>query len=200
MKIEAIRKIYDSIGINKYYQDFADDYYNPHASDIELCLYEQLEALYSLKEAMNKDVFDLCCGDGLITDLLEKKYQFRSISGCDFYMKEQYQNKHNNVCYQYSFEDIAYKNIEIPHFDLTIISYAIDLIPKEQLNLFLYKIAEISKNLLIIRPNKHILNDDFFEVKKIVNCGKAKSILYESKIFQLVNGVKYPTIKSKLNI
>jgi len=45
----------------------------------------------------------------------------------------------------------------------------------------LWELAQISEHLLIIRPNNHILENNFWDVENKAKEGKAKAVLYKRK-------------------
>lgn len=170
----SIRQQYDSIGIQEYYSKHSNDYSNPHYSDVISCLE------YHYNKNRHVAVFDFACGDGLVSKWIGNNSY---IIGNDCYLKDRYMRETGNGCYGYSFNDfIKFSNAINESFDLTIISYALDLCDKEIVPMLLYRLALISNELLIIRPNKHLLSSPYWLLTDTNKIGKSNSSLYKSTL------------------
>lgn len=171
-----IRDEYNKIGVASFYKIKNKSYINPHKDFIEECLLYHWSSKY-------KTVLDMACGDGLVTKYLKNKNLISkgNIFGCDAYMYERYEKETKEKCFKYAFEDISKGEFAIPKVDIIIMSYAIDLVEKTYLNNFLYGLSIISEKLLIIRPNKHVVPDVYWEKESHYFNGKSKSILYKNK-------------------
>ena len=98
MKTENhIRNIYKNLSIEDYYQNH--DYFNPHFGNIEYLIDE----FKNIKTFDNKNILDLCCGNGEISNLFPESF----VTGCDPYTFEKYKLKTNNDCLSKSFLDIV---------------------------------------------------------------------------------------------
>ena len=53
---------------------------------------------------MGESVYDLCCGNGLVTKLLDRN--IRSIKGIDPYMATQYREQTGKECFELDFKQI----------------------------------------------------------------------------------------------
>lgn len=171
-----IRDEYNKLGIAEFYRIKNEAYSNPHEKFIEDCL------LYHWSEGYNT-VLDMACGDGLVTKYLKYKKMVEkgNIYGCDAYLNERYEKETKEKCYKYSFEEISKGEFDLQEVDIIIMSYAIDLVDKSYLNNFLYSLSTLSENLLIIRPNKHILPESYWKKESHFFNGKSKSVLYKNK-------------------
>lgn len=171
-----IRDEYNKLGVAEFYKIKNDAYSNPHEKFVEECL------LYHWSEKY-KTVLDMGCGDGLVTKYLKKNKLVvtDNVYGCDAYMYERYERETKEKCFKYSFEDISKGEYNLPKVDVIIMSYAIDLVDKSYLNNFLYSLSTLSEELIIIRPNKHILPETYWKIESDFFNGKSKSILYKNK-------------------
>lgn len=168
----TIREKYEQFGVNSYYLEHGGEYENPHAQDVIKCL------RYFYNKEQYRKVLDFACGDGLVSKWIGKRSE---IIGCDGYLHERYIRETGNKCHPYTFANICDFNNSIENnFDLIIFSYAIDLVESSYIQQLLYRLSLISKELLIIRPNKHLINSPFWDYQRFHYEGKAKATLYES--------------------
>lgn len=170
----SIREQYDVLGIDQYYLNHSDDYTNPHERDVVECLAQCYD------ENRHKAVFDFACGDGLVSKWIG---DLSYIVGNDCYMKDRYINETGNKCYDCSFFDfINFNNTIEEKFDLTVISYALDLCNIDILPTLLYRLALISKELMIIRPNKHLIQSPYWSLSNTHTNRKSKASMYISNL------------------
>lgn len=171
-----IRDEYNEVGVEEFYRLKGEAYINPHKNLVEDCLLYHWDNKY-------ETVLDMACGDGLVTKYLKNKKLILkgNILGCDAYMNERYEIETGEKCLKYTFEDISKGMFDICKVDMIIMSYAIDLVEKTYLNNFLYSLSTISDNLLIIRPNKHVIPEVYWKKESCYFNGKSKSILYKNK-------------------
>lgn len=168
----SIRENYIEKGVAAYYSDYGNEYENPHAQDVIKCL------RYFYQKDKHQKILDLACGDGLITKWIGNK---SDVIGVDGYLHKRYTIETGKKCYPYTFANICDFNNSIENnFDLIIFSYAIDLVETSYIQQLLYRLSLISKELLIIRPNKHLINSPFWDYQRFHYEGKAKATLYES--------------------
>jgi len=172
--MSGITNQYRTIGVDKYYQDHAIDYDNPHKAQVIECL----KKLYSAK---CEKVLDLACGDGLVTKWIKAHFE-ADIIGCDKFMADRYKKETGRDCKEFTFQDIANNKSNLDKdFNVVICSYAIDLVPQSYMPNLLWQLAQMSERLLIIRPNNHVLDNTFWEVESKAKEGKAKAVLYKRK-------------------
>lgn len=185
---KAIRQHYDHLGVEEYYKKEGDNYSNPHNKFAIACFNDiwQKKLNKIIKDNPNYKICDFACGDGLITKELLRKSAFEKLSlniiGNDKFMSERYINETKLNCHTHSFNEVAEGLSTIGNVDLMVISYAIDLVEKSYLQKFLYQVALTSKNLLIIRPNKHLLNSPYWDLEYQNKIEKSKGFLYKSKL------------------
>ena len=173
--MHSIRNQYEEFGVDNYYLEHGDEYQNPHAQDVIKCL-----RYFYCKEKYRK-ILDFACGDGLVSKWIGKRSE---VVGCDGYLQERYKRETGNRCYNHTFQDICnFNNFIENNFDLIVFSYAIDLVDRNYINQLLYRLSTISTEMLVIRPNKHIISEDFWNIKTVVREGKSVGTLYESKFF-----------------
>lgn len=171
----SIRKEYDAFGVDTYYSNHAETYHNPHALFALKCI----ESLW-LDDF--KTVLDFACGDGLVSKYLSKAKNIQSVVGCDKFMFERYERETHNQCFQYSFEDIANGKFELPKVDVIVFSYAIDLVESSYLNTLLYGLSTVADNLIIIRPNGHVVDHFAWKLENSVKVEKSRGMLYQKII------------------
>jgi SAM-dependent methyltransferase len=167
---KKITEIYRSVGVQEYYKTVGSEYVNPHKDFVYNCLDE-------LNCTSSGTVLDLACGTGDVS----KYFNPVSCVGSDKFLYKEYQTITGNNCYQYSFEDIADFNFDIKeNIDLIVCSYAIDLVPSTYLNKLLYSLSTISTRMILIRPNSHIVPEQYWRVVQKVKHGKSRGVLYET--------------------
>ena len=88
---KAIRNQYAQLGVDNYYKTNANVYQNPHEEIITSLISQSLDRI-----DYGQSIYDLCCGNGLMTKLLRHKVQ--SITGIDPYMAKQYQQQTSKPC------------------------------------------------------------------------------------------------------
>lgn len=91
-----------------------------------------------------------------------------SVEGIDPYTKGLYEKNTGNSCIPMTFKDIVQNGIG-KRYDFVICSYAMHLCEKSMLPMLLYRIGEVSNNLVIITPHKKPnCNGNFFrEIKRM---------------------------------
>jgi ubiquinone/menaquinone biosynthesis C-methylase UbiE len=168
----SIRQQYEQCGVDSYYLEHGGGYENPHAQDVVKCL----RYFYSKEKHMK--VLDFACGDGLVSKRIGNQSK---IIGCDGYLYERYTKETGNRCHKHTFQDICdFNNFIENNFDLIVFSYAIDLVESSYIQQLLYRLSTIGKEMLVIRPNKHIIDSPLWSIKEKYNADKSKSALYIS--------------------
>lgn len=146
MSTIGIRNLYEEMGVDEYYLKNAGNYHNPHESIIK-----KLIEIAKNNNLIGQKVLDLCCGSGEITRMLSNNHE---IVGIDPYMHQIYTERTRRMSYPWSFIDIKNGNIQ-ENFDTIICSFALHLCPKSLLPDVLWNLGLISKNLIVISPNKN---------------------------------------------
>lgn len=142
----SIRNKYAEMGVNQYYKTNADTYQNPHETIIQ----SLIEAsLYTVDYGDN--VLDMCCGNGLITKILN--HHVKNIYGNDPFMQKQYIEQTEKNCFNYDFTQLS-QNANLPKVDTIVCSFALHLCEKSLLPNVLYNFSLIADKLIIITPNK----------------------------------------------
>ena len=143
----SVRAGYEELGIEGYYKLHSEDYNNPHINEIEYLIKESKCIQY-----IGKNILDLCCGSGEITNIL-KNYEF-NIDGLDPYTAPAYIKNTGKECLIYSFKDIVQGALKNKSYDTIICSYAMHLCEESMLNNLLYQLSLIADTLIIITPHK----------------------------------------------
>lgn len=143
-----IRNQYSQFGVEKFYQDNAETYENPH----EPIIHAHLNSCIRDKSLKNGRILDLCCGTGQVTKLLQKN-GFRNIEGIDPFTNLEYQKRTGCVAYNFDFKYIATKGLP-KQYDTIICSFALHLCPESLLPQVLWQLGESCKTLIILSPNK----------------------------------------------
>lgn len=146
--MKSIRDIYSETGVETLYK--SGNYINPHLDRIN----HLLLSFKRDKIIENKTILDLSCGNGEVSEIFINDNE---VSGSDPFTHSFYRDRLNLECFDYSFEDIAYKEIAFKKYDYIICSYALHLCSKEALNLLLYKLSNYTKDFIIISPSDVIL-------------------------------------------
>jgi hypothetical protein len=123
----------------------------------------------------------MACGDGLVSKWIARNHKLCAVEGADKFMAERYVQETGNACHGVSFEEVAKHNHSLATYDLVIISYGYDLIPKSYRNSFLWEMYRITNNLLIIRPNNKFILTPLFELASATHSNKAKAKLYSKR-------------------
>ena len=145
----SIRKQYEDYTAEIYYQNFGDNYINPHEKNIETALKIALN-----KWTLNLDkVLDLACGSGEVT-LILKKLGYENIEGIDPYTYNAYLKRTGKPAEKYTFAEISTGIIADRKYSLIIISFALHLLEESRLPIFLYQVSLITDSLIIITPHK----------------------------------------------
>ena len=174
-----ITEQYRTIGVQEYYQDpnTQATYSNPHALFIE----NSLRTIFCENFTEGVTVLDLACGDGLISSIL-KECGVSDIEGSDKYMYERYTNETGFNCYDYSFEDIADFNCTFDkHYDVIVCSYAYDIVPESYKQKLLYALSTYTDNLILIRPNSHIVDNSIWQELQYCKIEKSRAVLYKKE-------------------
>lgn len=172
--MESIRKGYEELGVDNYYEEHKDDYSNPHKIIIQKLL------VYAKNNwKLGNNLLDLCCGSGEVSEIFLDK----NIIGLDLYTKELYELRTNKKCYQLSFKDIVINGLE-NKYDTIICSFALHLCEESMLPILLYRLSQSSNKLLILTPHKRpdCNGINGWQKSRILKEGKVSMILYENNI------------------
>lgn len=169
--MEAIRNGYEILGVDSYYELHRDDYSNPHENIIRELLLEAKE-----NWDLGNNLLDLCCGSGEVTRI----FIDRNIEGLDPYTFNLYEKLTNRPCMDLNFKEIVEYGIN-EKYDTIICSFAMHLCEESMLPMLLWRLGEISNNLLILTPHKRPDCDGIYGWKKVKSIKKDKvnMILYK---------------------
>lgn len=150
--LHSIRHYYETLGVQRYYEEFGNTYKNPHEARLLAVLSEVIEKYIS----DNSRVLDFASGDGLVSRLLTE-YQSRtmSIEGCDPYTRDLYIKKTGLPCSSHTFLDVATGQLD-KSFDTVICCYAYHLIDKSLVHDFLYYLSTKCRRFIVISQTKNI--------------------------------------------
>lgn len=171
--MDAIINEYKKHGVDEFYKLHSQDYENPHKSNIENLLTEA-----KTEWNINGNILDLCCGSGEVSNMFREC----SVEGIDPYTKGIYEKNTGNSCIPMTFKDIVQNGIG-KRYDFVICSYAMHLCEKSMLPMLLYRIGEVSNNLVIITPHKKPdCNGDFFREIKRMKKERTSIVWYRSNM------------------
>ena len=148
-ELKAIRNEYEQHSVKGFYEQFGDEYRNPHESAIKQVLHL---AVAKWQRDFSK-VLDLACGSGEVT-LALKSLGCCNIDGIDPYTGNAYFNRTGQVAEAYTFEDIASGIISDRSYSLIVCSFAMHLVNSSRLPLLAYQLRLISNSMIIITPHK----------------------------------------------
>jgi len=147
--MDSVRSKYQKYGVKNFYQFHYDQYKNPHESIIH-------ESIEFINNNWNIDFtknLDLACGTGEVTNSLIK-LGYNNIDAVDAYSCKYYENETNKKCDIISFDDIIHGALDNKKYTTIICSFALHLLETSKLPIFLYKLSQISNQLLILSPHK----------------------------------------------
>lgn len=165
----SIRERYDSYGVDSFYLSHADTYSNPHQARV-IALLEHLKKEYTFES-----LCDLACGDGLVTKHLPVSGH---AYGVDKYLYDLYAKETGKHCVPIDFKDMI--NCPFRKSDVVVISYAVDLIPRDIFQAMLYNLAICFKHMVVIRPNKKFIYSDYFSLEHTKLEGQTQMTVYKS--------------------
>lgn len=147
--MDSIRSKYQKYGVKNFYQFNFDQYKNPHEPIIKKTM-DYINDNWDIN--LNKTL-DLACGTGIISKSL-LTLGYKDIDACDAYSCEYYQKETNRKCKIVSFDDIINGKLDNKKYDTIVCCFALHLLEESKLPIFLYKLTQISKQLLILSPHK----------------------------------------------
>ncbi|WAX16523.1 hypothetical protein LC76P1_00086 [Lysinibacillus phage LC76P1] len=168
----GVRDEYSKYGVDKYYLEYGNEYKNPHFNTIRELIQN---------EVIKGKVLDLACGNGEATICLDSSKV--SVVGCDPYLNNQYIVNTHNQCYSYNFDDIIDGRLSDLEFDVIVCSFAMHLCEESKLDVLLYQLSLITKELIILTPNKKPdIKDTFWDIKYEKVLDRVRLRRYQSKI------------------
>lgn len=175
MNQSSVTEQYRDIGVNQYYSQFSETYENPHEKFVVKCLESTFNPEW-------KSVLDLACGNGLVSKWVHRNHNANLIVGCDKFMSERYKKETGFDCYDLTFEEMTQDVTSIQkQFDVVICSYAIDLLDKSYIGALAWQLATIAKNVILIRPNNHVLDiHGCWHLEALIKHGKSRATVYSN--------------------
>jgi hypothetical protein len=146
---ESIRARYEEHGAEAYYREHADDYANPHESEVRQCI-EMAVSRWPLDLSR---VLDLAAGSGAAT-LALRELVATSIEACDPYLYAQYECRVGRPCDRFSFEEIAAGALAGREYSLIVCSFALHLVDASRLPMVCLQLGSIAPAILVITPHK----------------------------------------------
>ena len=153
--MDAIRNMYSELGVDDFYKEFGNEYKNPHSEIIKKLLAD-IE--------VGDRLLDLCCGSGEVTRCFPEKH----VIGCDPYTHDLYKKLTGREVLTFSFKDIALGALDNYRFDTVICSFALHLCEDSMLNPVLYRLATITKKLIILTPHKRPKINSYWKLENEV--------------------------------
>lgn len=147
--MDSIRSKYQKYGVKNFYEWNFDQYNNPHEPIIQKSIKFVND---NWKVKFNKSL-DLAAGTGEVSKTLIR-LGYKNIDACDAYSSDYYETNTNIKCEKISFDDIINGALDDKKYDIIICSFALHLLEQSKLPIFLYKLTQISKQLLILSPHK----------------------------------------------
>lgn len=147
--MDSVRSKYQKYGVKNFYEFNYDQYNNPHEPIIH-------KSISFVNDNWNSDftkVLDLACGKGEVTKILNK-LGYINIDAVDAYSCKYYEKETKKKCSPLSFDDIINGDLDDEHYSIVVCSFALHLLETSKLPIFLYKLSQISEQLLILSPHK----------------------------------------------
>lgn len=164
---------YSSYGVDKYYEQFAHSYYNPHEQKIIQILDNCVKKYLS----ENTTFLDFACGDGLISRYIKNNFNNVTVEGSDPYFVNEHQT------YNFSFDDIIHGKAT-KFFDVVICCYAYHLLDLNKRHDFLTQLSLITNKFIIISPSKKInIDHELWDVIENIRIDKVTIIIIQVKKF-----------------
>lgn len=148
-EVQSIRKGYEDYSVTGFYEQFGDNYHNPH----EPAIHKSIQLTIQQWSVNLDNVLDLACGSGEVTVALNR-LGYHNIDGIDPYTDKAYFNRTGKRAETYRFEDISSGVLSDRCYRLIICSFALHLLSESRLPLVAYQLSAIADSLLIITPHK----------------------------------------------
>ncbi|MFB2968951.1 hypothetical protein ACE1CD_08260 [Aerosakkonema sp. BLCC-F183] len=146
---QSIRKGYEEYSVKGFYEQFGDEYRNPH----EVVIQQVLQIAVKKWQLNLHKVLDLACGSGEVT-LALKSLGATDIDGIDPYTYNAYLQRTGQPAERYTFEEVASGILCHRHYTIIICSFALHLVAESRLPLLAYQLSLIANSMVIITPHK----------------------------------------------
>lgn len=158
--MKALRTLYEQLGVEAYYKQYAAQYINPHLAQIqELLLANEGNLDYS-------SLLDLCAGGGEVSAIVQS-LGYSNTTATDPFTHQLYQKNIGSECQKLSFDDIIRGKLE-GNFSTVVCSFAMHLCPTQQLYPLLLQLFALSPVLVIISPHKRPILDVYEGVQCVL--------------------------------
>lgn len=152
--MKKIRPLYEQLGVDYYYEHYADAYENPHEPQIRQLLEQNQHRIDYTK------VLDFCAGGGEVTQTL-LGLGFSDMEAADPYTYQLYQKNTQRACARWDFDFLLRAPIEGKQYSAIICSFAMHLCPEYQLFTLCYNLFCMSPQLVIISPHKRPILEQY---------------------------------------
>jgi SAM-dependent methyltransferase len=149
VKVSAIRRQYEQLGAQSFYERHGAEYHNPHEAAIRAVL----RVVVPRWQLDLTRVLDLACGSGEIT-LALGELGAGAVAGLDPYTGAAYRARTGQAAEVLSFEQVAEGALAGRAYSLVVCSFALHLLAASRLPALLFRLAEIAPRLLILTPHK----------------------------------------------
>lgn len=144
--MKHIRKLYEQLGVDKYYKQYGDEYQNPHIDQVH-------ELLTGNEQAIDySHVLDFCAGGGEVSLILES-LGYQNIEASDPFTHKLYSKNLAKPCAKWTFDEVI-KGKLTGQYSAVICSFAMHLCPPEKLYPLTLQLFQCSPVLVIITPHK----------------------------------------------
>lgn len=144
--MDSVRSKYQKYGVKNFYQFNYDQYNNPH----EPIINDSLKFVNENWKVNFSKTLDLACGKGEVSKALIK-LGYNNIDAVDAYSCKYYITEH---CQTLAFDDIIKGALDNKKYSIVVCSFALHLLEISKLPTLLYKLTQISDQLLILSPHK----------------------------------------------
>ncbi len=149
--MKALRTLYEQLGVDQYYKQYAAQYVNPHLAQIQALLVQNQQNLdYS-------SILDLCAGGGEVSAVVQS-LGHQQITASDPYTHQLYRKNMGFEPFKWSFDDIIRGKIQ-GQYSTVICSFAMHLCPLNQLYPLLVQLFGTSAVVVVISPHKRPVLD-----------------------------------------
>ena len=175
--MDSVRDKYQKYGVKNFYQWYYDQYNNPHEPIIRKSI-SYVNDNWDIDFSNN---LDLAAGNGEVTVILQS-LGYNKIEAVDPYSFKFYEKETNKKCEPISFDDIIKGELDNKKYSTIICSFALHLLETSKLPIFLYKLTQISNQLLILSPHKRpeIKEEWGWELQNEITIEKVRTRLFNN--------------------
>lgn len=180
--MDSIRSKYQIYGVERFYKSYVDDYENPH----EPIIHESIRFVNDNWDVDFSSCLDLACGTGEVTMALVELGHER-VDACDAYSRKAFELRTKRKCNVVSFDDIMSGMLNGERYSTVVCSFTLHLLEMSKLPTFLYKLTEISSQLLILTPHKRpkIKEEWGWALKNETIISRVRTRLYDNVFYDI---------------